>query len=266
MSQSDLLAATELSVVVAQGLAQAAGAAPLGLPAAGTVGRDATAPRADLARLIDHTLLKATATRDELLALCDEARRFGFATVCVNPSRVAFCAARLAGSGVGVCTVVGFPLGATTSAAKAAEAAEAVQNGATEVDMVLAIAQLQEGDFAYVRDDIRAVVKACGSVPVKVILETGYLSREQKVVACLLAVEAGAAFVKTSTGFGQGGATANDIALMRAVVGDACQVKASGGVRTAADADAMVAAGANRIGASASVAIVGGGQASGGGY
>lgn len=266
MSQTDLTAATDLSVVVAACRARLASAAPHGLPAAGTDDRDRTAPRADLAGLIDHTLLKATATRAELLALCDEARRFGFATVCVNPSRVAFCAARLAGSGVGVCTVVGFPLGATTSAAKAAEAAEAVKNGATEVDMVLAIAQLQEGDFTYVRDDIRAVVRACGSVPVKVILETGYLSREQKVVACLLAAEAGAAFVKTSTGFGQGGATADDIALMRAVVGDACQVKASGGVRTAVDADAMVAAGANRIGASASVAIVGGGQARGGGY
>lgn len=265
MSPSGLPASDSLEPLLAVARQQVAASEPLPLPASLTVA-PAAAARIDLAKSIDHTLLKATATRAELMQLCEEARRYGFATVCVNPSRVAFCAALLAGSVVGVCTVVGFPLGATTSAAKAAEAAEAIHNGAIEVDMVLPIAQLQEGDLSYVLADIKAVVQACGQIPVKVILETGYLSLEQKVVACLLAVEAGAAFVKTSTGFGQGGATADDIALMKAVVGDACQVKASGGVRTAADADAMLAAGASRIGASASVAIVGGGAAAGSGY
>lgn len=241
-------------------------ASPRALPPASAVSLQAGAPRADLARYIDHTLLKATATTAELDALCDEARRYGFASVCVNPSRVAWCAARLAGSSVLVCTVVGFPLGATTGSSKADEAAEAVRNGAGEIDMVLAIGHLQDGDLAAVLADIQAVVQASKPAPVKVILETGYLTREQKILACLLSKQAGAAFVKTSTGFGTGGATADDVALMKAVVGDACEVKASGGVRTAADADAMLAAGATRIGASASVAIVTTQPATVGGY
>ncbi len=211
---------------------------------------------ADLARFIDHTLLKADATSPDVQRLCDEARRFGFASVCVNGANVRLCRDRLAGSPVKTVTVVGFPLGAMSSAAKAFEARDAVANGAAEVDMVMNVGALKAGDLDAVFDDIRGVVLASAPCPVKVILETGFLSRDQKIVACTLSRLAGAAFVKTSTGFGPGGATVQDIALMRQVVGGGVGVKASGGVRTTEDARTMIAAGANRLGASASIAIV----------
>jgi deoxyribose-phosphate aldolase len=211
---------------------------------------------ADHARLIDHTLLKPEATRDDIMKLCDEARAHHFASVCVNSVWVPLCRDRLAGSDVLVCTVVGFPLGAMASGAKAYEARAAVQQGAREIDMVIHLGALRTRDDAAVFDDIRGVVEASAPAQVKVILETGALDTEQKIAGATVAVLAGAAFVKTSTGFGKGGATAEDVALLRRVVGPALGVKASGGVRTAQDAIQMVQAGANRIGASASVAIV----------
>ena len=210
----------------------------------------------DLAPYIDHTLLKADATRDELVKLCDEARKYGFATVCVNSGNVALASRLLQGCSTKAIAVVGFPLGAGTTSAKAFETREAVRAGAEEIDMVIHIGQLKAKNYAYVECDIREVVQAARPRPVKVILETGALTRDEKVIGCALAKAAGAAFVKTSTGFGPGGATAEDVALMRAVVGDDVGVKASGGVRTTADAQKMVEAGANRLGASASVAIV----------
>jgi deoxyribose-phosphate aldolase len=210
----------------------------------------------DLAPLIDHTLLKADATRDEVIKLCDEAKKWGFATVCLNSSNIGLAARLLAGSSVKPIAVVGFPLGAGTTSAKVFETREAVRCGAAEIDMVLNQGALKSRDYVLVEEDIRAVVAAAGGRPVKVILETGGLTRDEKIISCALAKAAGAAFVKTSTGFGPGGATAEDIALMRAVVGDTIGVKASGGVRTTEDAQKMVAAGANRIGASASIAIV----------
>lgn len=216
----------------------------------------------DLAHTIDHTLLKPDATEAELHKLCAEARQFGFASVCVNPTWVSLCARELAGSGVEVCTVIGFPLGANTSAVKAEEARVAVADGATEVDMVINIGALKSGYLAAVREDIHAVVQAV--VPracVKVILETALLTDEEKVEACTLAQDAGAHYVKTSTGFGGGGATAEDVQLMRRVVGASMGVKASGGVRDRAGAEAMIAAGANRIGASAGIKIVRGDEA-----
>ncbi|MBI3179512.1 MAG: deoxyribose-phosphate aldolase, partial [Deltaproteobacteria bacterium] len=220
------------------------------------------APAADLAALIDHTLLKPDATREELKKLCDEAKRFHFATVCVNPANVRYCAALLEGSGVKPIAVVGFPLGAATPNAKACEAREAVRNGAQEIDMVLNVGALKSRDYALVLEDVRAVVAAVAPLPVKVILETALLDYEQKVIACALAKIANAAYVKTSTGFGPGGATVEDVELMRRVVGPEMGVKASGGVRTTDDARKMVAAGATRLGASASVSIVtGNGQA-----
>ena len=212
--------------------------------------------RQDLARYIDHTLLKANVTRDELKKLCEEARTHKFASVCVNAANVAYCARELRGSGVPVVAVVGFPLGATTPAAKAFETKEAVRDGAEEIDMVINIGALKSKDYALVLDDIRKVVEAAGSHKVKVILETGELNHDEKVLSCAFSKIAGAAFVKTSTGFGPGGATAEDVALMKSVVGAELEVKASGGVRTAEDVDRMIQAGATRIGASASVAIV----------
>jgi deoxyribose-phosphate aldolase len=217
---------------------------------------DVGAVRADLAPYIDHTLLKADATRDDLKKLCDEARRYGFASVCVNSSNVRYCKAQLAGCPVMVCAVVGFPLGAMSPEAKAFEAREAVRNGASEIDMVVNIGALKSRDYATVLDDIRKVVSAAAPARVKVILETGGLTREEKVIACTLSKTGGAAFVKTSTGFGPGGATADDVALMHDVVGLGVEVKASGGVRTSEDVDRLIQAGATRIGASASVAIV----------
>jgi deoxyribose-phosphate aldolase len=210
----------------------------------------------DLARYIDHTLLRGDATREDLIRLCDEARTYGFATVCVTARNVALCARLLDGCRTRPIAVVGFPSGTGSTQAKVAEAQEAIAAGAAEIDMVLHVDRLQAKDYAYVEADIRAVVAAAGPRPVKVILETGALSHPEKVIGCALAKAAGAAFVKTSTGFGLGGATVEDVALMRQVVGDDFGVKASGGVRTAADARRMLQAGANRLGTSASVAIV----------
>ena len=210
----------------------------------------------DIAPYIDHTLLKPDATRDDIVKVCDEARKWGFATVCLNSSNIALAKRLLEGSSVRPIAVVGFPLGAGTTSAKVFETREAVRNGAAEIDMVINIGALKSHDYALVECDIRSVVDAARPRPVKVILETGGLTRDEKVIGCALAKAAGAAFVKTSTGFGQGGATVEDIALMRSVVGDDVGVKASGGVRTTQDAEKMIAAGANRIGASASIAIV----------
>jgi deoxyribose-phosphate aldolase len=220
---------------------------------------DAGEVAGDLAAFIDHTLLRPDATADDLRQLCEEARRYDFATVCVNSANVARCRSLLAGSPVGVCAVVGFPLGAMAPGSKAFEAREAVRSGATEIDMVINVGALRSGDYTVVVDDISKVVAAARPAKVKVILETGMLSDEEKVIGCTLSKLAGAHFVKTSTGFGKGGATAEDIALMRRVVGGEMGVKASGGIRTKEDAERMIAAGANRIGASASVAIVTGG-------
>jgi deoxyribose-phosphate aldolase len=215
----------------------------------------------ELARIIDHTLLRADATYADLDRLCDEARRFRFATVCVNSGFVGRARARLAGSEVGVCAVVGFPLGAMATAAKAYEARDAVHAGATEIDMVQNVGALRSGDLAAVEADIRAVVEASRPARVKVILETSALTLDEKVAAAGLARSAGAAFVKTSTGFGSAGATAEDVALLVRLVGDQLGVKASGGIHTRAEALRLVRAGATRLGASASVAIVTGDDA-----
>lgn len=212
----------------------------------------------DLAKYIDHTLLAPDATADQIDRLCEEAVEHDFASVCVNPGWVGRCAGHLAGSGVAVCTVLGFPLGATTTATKVAEAHDAAANGATELDMVINIGALRSGDLGTVANDIAAVVEAGhehGAV-VKVILETVFLTDEEKVEAARLARAAGADFVKTSTGFGGGGATTHDVALLRETVGPDMGVKASGGIRTRQDAQSMIAAGATRLGASAGVSIV----------
>ena len=210
----------------------------------------------DIAAMIDHTLLKADATRDEVVALCAEAKQHRFASVCVNTTWVGLCKSLLAGTDVMVCCVVGFPLGAMTPTAKAYEARDAVRQGAREIDMVINLGALKSKDYETVFEDICRVVKAAAPAGVKVILETSTLDHDQKVIGCTLSKLAGAAFVKTSTGFAKGGATVEDVALMRAIVGTEIGVKASGGVRTAEDALRMAQAGANRIGASASVAIV----------
>lgn len=226
------------------------------------LGADRVAPlgpprtSSEIARHIDHTLLKPDATRAEIEQLCDEARRYGFATVCLNSVNIAYAATLLSGSTTVPIAVVGFPLGAAAPRAKAYEAREAVRCGAREIDMVVNQGALKSNDYRLVLEDIQSVVNAVKPVPVKVILETGALSEDQKIASCALAKAAGAAYVKTSTGFGPGGATVEDIALMRRVVGSGMGVKASGGIRTAADAQRMFAAGADRIGASASVAIV----------
>ena len=219
-----------------------------------------------VARMVDHTLLKPNATQEEVAKLCEEARSFCFASVCVNPTYVALCSKLLAGSGVKVCTVIGFPLGSTTPTVKAIEARDAIANGADEVDMVINVGALKSGNDAQVFDDIRAVRDASRGRVLKVILETSLLSNEEKVRACALAKKAEADFVKTSTGFGGGGATAEDIRLMRQTVGPLMGVKASGGIRDAKVAQEMIAAGATRLGTSASVAIVtdSGGSAAGG--
>nr|WP_244222373.1 deoxyribose-phosphate aldolase [Corallococcus praedator] len=212
----------------------------------------------DLAPYIDHTLLKPEARAEDVVRVAEEARQYGFATVCVNSCHVATAARVLAGASAVPIAVVGFPLGAMLPQAKAFEAREAILAGAREIDMVLNLGALKAHDYQRVHQDIAAVVEASHPVPVKVILETGHLTDEEKVVACALSKAAGAAFVKTSTGFGPGGATVKDIELMRAVVGDEVGVKASGGVRSAEDAVKLIRAGANRLGASASVAIVSG--------
>jgi deoxyribose-phosphate aldolase len=221
---------------------------------------------AELGRLIDHTLLKPEATRDEVVKLCEEARKHRFASVCVNTTWVPLCKALLAGSDVMVCAVVGFPLGAMLPTAKAYEAREAVRAGAKEIDMVINIGALKSRDYETVFEDICRVVKASAPAGVKVILETSALDQEQKIIAISMSKLAGAAFVKTSTGFGKGGATVEDVQLMRRLVGDELGVKASGGVRTAEDVIKMATAGANRIGASASVAIVSGEKSTSKGY
>lgn len=211
-----------------------------------------------LARRIDHTLLKADATQEQIEKLCREAREHGFATVCVNPYWVKLCAQLLAGSETAVCTVAGFPLGATPPEVKAYEAARAVADGATEVDMVMNVGALKSGDHRLVARDVAGVVEAshAGGARVKVIIEAALLTDEEKVKACVIARAAGADYVKTSTGFGPGGATAADVALMRRVVGPGMGVKAAGGVRDLESAKAMLEAGADRIGASVGVKIV----------
>lgn len=211
-----------------------------------------------LNKYIDHTILKANATRAQVEKLCDEAAEHEFASVCVNSCWVPLCAERLAGTGVNVCTVIGFPLGAMSTVGKAAEAAAAVADGADELDMVINVGRLVAGEDDLVRDDIAAVVAAAKGRCVKVIVETCLLDDEQKARACELSVEAGATFVKTSTGFSTGGATVHDVALMAKTVAGRCKVKASGGIHNAAEAQAMIDAGANRIGTSSGIAIVSG--------
>lgn len=210
-----------------------------------------------VSHMIDHTLLKPDATQDQVAQLCYEAKKHSFASVCVNPSYVKLCADLLKDSDVLVCTVIGFPLGATSTEAKAFEAQKALRDGAMEVDMVINVGALKSRDYERVERDIAAVARAvhAGGAILKVIIEAALLSDEEKVAACQLAKVAGADFVKTSTGFGPGGATAEDVALMRRVVGLGMGVKASGGIRTYEDAKKMIAAGASRIGASASVKI-----------
>ncbi|MBI4556442.1 MAG: deoxyribose-phosphate aldolase [Candidatus Hydrogenedentes bacterium] len=212
--------------------------------------------RSELARMIDHTLVRAYATQVDIDELCDEAVKYGFAAVSINPAWTAYCAKRLKGETVGVNTCVGFPLGANTAQIKVEEAREAARNGATEIDMVINIGALKSGYPKYVEQEIGAVVGAAQNRPVKVILETSYLTREEKIAVCEMSVRSGVAYVKTSTGFGQAGATPEDVALMRQVVGDRLGVKAAGGIRTLADATAMIKAGANRLGTSTGVDIV----------
>jgi deoxyribose-phosphate aldolase len=212
----------------------------------------------EIARLIDHTLLKPDATRQQIETLCGEAREHSFATVCVNPVWVALCSDLLRGCATKVCTVVGFPLGATTPDVKAYEARRAIDDGAAEVDMVMNVGALKSGDYRFAERDISAVASVCraaGAIS-KVIIEAALLSDDEKVKACVLVKAAGADFVKTSTGFGPGGATIADVALMRRVVGPAMGVKAAGGVRDLKSAQAMIEAGADRIGASVGVKIV----------
>lgn len=210
----------------------------------------------NIAKLIDHTLLKPAATRAQIQHLCEEARQYRFCSVCVNPYWVPFAKQMLQGTDVKVCTVIGFALGATTTAAKAYEAKNAIENGADEVDMVINMGALKSGDTQTVLADIQAVRDASRGHILKVIIETSQLTDDEKVTACHLAAQAGADFVKTSTGFNGGGATVQDVALMRKAIPDTMQVKASGGVRSRADAEAMIAAGATRIGTSGGVQIV----------
>ena len=212
----------------------------------------------NLAKMIDHTLLKPDATQQEIAQLCFEARKYGFASVCVNPTWVSLCAELLKGSSAKVCTVIGFPLGATSSETKAFETETAIRQGATEIDMVVNIGALKARDLETVAKDIRGVVNVAHgrNIIVKVIIETTLLTDEEKTIACLISKEAGADFVKTSTGFAGGGATVHDVELMRKTVGPQMGVKASGGVRTFEDAASMIKAGATRIGASAGVKIL----------
>ncbi len=221
-----------------------------------------------IARMIDHTLLRPDATPDDISKLCEEAKKYSFASVCINPCYVPMCRKLLSNSDVKVCTVIGFPLGASTTEVKRMEALQAIENGAQEIDMVMNIGMLKQGNYDYVFEDInRVVLSAKGhKVVCKVILETSLLTDEEKVKACLICKNAKADFVKTSTGFSKGGATVGDIALMRYVVGSAVGVKASGGIRTKEDAEAMIESGADRIGASASVKIVLGEKDDGKGY
>ena len=231
--------------------------ASLGAPAAAPATGDI--PPASLARYIDHTLLKPEACVSEIRKICDEARQYQFASVCVNPSYIRLVAELLQGSGVTPCCVIAFPFGTTTPEDKAAEASVAAKNGAREVDMVINVGAIKSGDWMLVKKDIEGVVNAVrGRATVKVIIEASLLTDEEKVKACTVAKLAGAHFVKTSTGYSTGGATVEDVALMRATVGPEMGVKASGGIRTYQDCVNMIKAGANRIGASAGVKIVSG--------
>ena len=214
----------------------------------------------NLAGKIDHTILKPEATSKEISSLCEEAKKYNFASVCINSSFVPMCADLLKGTDVKVCTVIGFPLGAVTTEVKRFEAEQAIYNGAQEIDMVINVGRLKEGNYEYVFNDVSEVVSVArkNNAICKVILETALLTDEEKVKACVICKNAGANFVKTSTGFSKGGATAGDVALMKYVVGSGIGVKASGGIRSKEDAEKMIASGADRIGASASVAIVSG--------
>lgn len=213
----------------------------------------------EIAKMIDYTLLKSNATDNDIKKLCTEAEEYNFASVCINPAYVYFAKNLLEKSDIKVCTVIGFPLGANTIKTKIFEAKDAIKNGADEIDMVLNIGKLKSGDFAYVEKEIKAVVKeakALKNVVIKVILENCYLTDEEKIKVCEIVVLSGADFVKTSTGFGIGGATIDDVRLMRKTVGDNFGVKASGGIRTSEDARLMIKAGANRIGTSSGIQIV----------
>lgn len=209
-----------------------------------------------LARYIDHTLLKADAAEEDIRLLCEQAAAYSFAAVCINPSFVKTAFSALRGTDVAVCTVVGFPLGATTPTVKALETSEAVSNGAAEIDMVINIGALKSKHYDQVRADIKAVVEAASKGIVKVIIETCYLSDQEKITACRLAAEAGAHYVKTSTGFGTSGALSEDVALMRRSISDGMGVKAAGGIRTLEHILAMIRAGANRIGTSSGLTIM----------
>ncbi len=222
------------------------------------VGVGENLPDIGLARMIDHTLLKPEATDNDVIKLCEEAKKFTFASVCVNPSHVALSYSLLRNTPVKVCTVIGFPLGANTTETKRFEAEQALENGAEEIDMVINIGKLKQGDYKAVFEDVNKVVLAAKkhNAICKVILETALLTDEEKIKACMICKEAKADFVKTSTGFSKGGATASDIALMKYVVGSSVGVKASGGIRSYEDAELLIESGADRIGASASVKIV----------
>lgn len=212
----------------------------------------------DIAKYIDHTILAADATTEKVVKVCNEAKEYKFASVCVNSVHVPLCAQLLANTGVNVCTVVGFPLGAMSTAAKAYEAHQAVLDGATEVDMVINVGALKDKNYDFVREDIKRVKESCQGKLLKVIIETCLLTDEEKEIACKLSMEAQADYVKTSTGFSKGGATAEDVALMRRVVGERLGVKASGGIRDFETAMKMINAGASRLGCSAGIAIVNG--------
>lgn len=209
-----------------------------------------------IASLIDHTLLKPNATRNDIMKLCEEAKKYEFWSVCVNPCFVKFCKELLRGTNVRVCTVIGFPLGATTTSVKAYEAKEAISDGVDEIDMVININAMKSSEYDFVFKDILAVREATKGKVLKVIIETAYLTKEEKIKVCELAKKANVDFVKTSTGFAPSGATVEDVALMRSIVGDKIGVKASGGIKTLKDVVNMLQAGANRIGASASVNII----------
>lgn len=209
-----------------------------------------------LNKYIDHTLLKADATRKDIDKLCQEAIEYDFKTVCVNPTWIAYCKQQLKGSDVGVCTVIGFPLGATLSSVKAFETVEAIKNGADEIDMVINIGALKDRNMSLVESDIKAVVQVAQDHPVKVIIETCLLTDEEIKLACIACLSAKATFVKTSTGFSTGGATVEAVALIKSVVGDQALIKAAGGVRNSQDLQQMIAAGANRIGTSSGVKLM----------
>ena len=211
----------------------------------------------NISKMIDHTLLKASATQADIKRICSEAKQYGFASVCVNSCYAKLVTSQLKGTGVKTCCVVGFPLGAMSTAAKAQEARCAVEDGASEIDMVINVGALKEGNDFYVEEDISAVVEAAKPAIVKVIIETCLLTDEEKVKACELSESAGAAFVKTSTGFSTGGANVHDVALMKKTVGNRLQVKASGGIHTPKQAQELIAAGADRIGASNGIALLG---------